>query len=304
MIYSFKFVWAPLIDRARVPVLTGWLGHRRSWMLACQGAIMFGLWLIAGSDPAASLVTLAVFAVLVGFSSATQDIAIDAWRIEVAHISRQGAMAAAYQWGYRVAILVSGAVPLLLADTYGWNFSYATMAALMTVGVVAVMAAPPEEHHTIRSIHPNGIPRAPILEPLEWTGRLLVLVSGALLLGSGLTGNASALAQVLNAVGAIGMRDAVLSAWASDARVLVHLAAVILGFGVIIVAAVPMPGARTRPSHFCLPRSAIRCGISSRVTPQPRDHPGAHLHVPDPRFRPEHHESVLPRLRVHVGRDR
>ena len=153
MIYSFKFLWAPLVDRTAVPVLTAWLGHRRSWMLVCQGLIMLGLWLVAGTDPASGLVTLAVFAVFVGFSSATQDIAIDAWRIEAADVSRQGAMAAAYQWGYRVATLVAGAAPLLLADAYGWNFSYAVMAALMTVGVIGVMAAPPEEQHAIRSIH-------------------------------------------------------------------------------------------------------------------------------------------------------
>ena len=84
LVSTFKFLWAPFIDRAPVPVLTGWLGHRRSWMLVCQGLIMLGLWLVAGSDPSRSLGTIAVFAVLVGFSSATQDIAIDAWRIEAA----------------------------------------------------------------------------------------------------------------------------------------------------------------------------------------------------------------------------
>ena len=78
LVSTFKFLWAPFIDRARVPVLTGWLGHRRSWMLVCQGLIMLGLWLVARSDPSRSLGTIAVFAVLVGFASATQDIAIDA----------------------------------------------------------------------------------------------------------------------------------------------------------------------------------------------------------------------------------
>src|SRR5262245_28087072 len=171
MIYAFKFLWAPLMDRARVPFFTAWLGHRRSWMLVCQCLIMLGLWLVAGTNPAAGLTAVAVFAVLVGFSSATQDIAIDAWRIEAADISRQGAMAAAYQWGYRVATLVAGAVPLLLADAYGWNLSYAVMAALMTVGVVGVMAAPSGTRHTIRSVHAEDIPRAPITEGLEWAVR-------------------------------------------------------------------------------------------------------------------------------------
>src|SRR5688572_3812502 len=119
--YSFKFLWAPLIDRARIPFLTNWLGHRRSWMLLCQGLIMFGLWLVAGSDPVANLGIMALFAVFVGFSSATQDIVIDAWRIEAADESRQGAMAAAYQWGYRGAMITAGAAPLLLAQAYSWN---------------------------------------------------------------------------------------------------------------------------------------------------------------------------------------
>ena len=96
LVSTFKFLWAPFIDRARVPILTAWLGHRRSWMLVCQALIMLGLWLVAGSDPSPSLGRIAIFAVLVGFSAATQDIAIDAWRIEAAETTKQGAMAAAY----------------------------------------------------------------------------------------------------------------------------------------------------------------------------------------------------------------
>jgi PAT family beta-lactamase induction signal transducer AmpG len=250
MIYSFKFLWAPLIDRARVPVLTAWLGHRRSWMLVCQGAIMLGLWLVAGSDPASSLTTVAVFALLVGFSSATQDIAIDAWRIEAVDVSRQGAMAAAHQWGYRVGLLVAGAVPLLLADVYGWNLSYAVMAVLMIVGVVGVMAAPREKQHAIRAIHAEGVRPAPLQEFLEWGARLALLVLGALLLGSGLTANPTALVRALNAVGATGIRGTILAAWTSSAGVWVHLLAVVLGFGVIVVAALPFPGVRTRPGVY------------------------------------------------------
>src|SRR5687768_8112688 len=161
LVSSFKFLWAPLVDRTQVPLLTNWLGHRRSWMLVCQAAIMLGLWLIAGSDPTVSLGRVAVFAVLVGLSSATQDIAIDAWRIEVAEVSKQGAMAAAYQWGYRVGMIIAGAVPLLLASSYGWNLSYAVMAALMLIGVLAVFAAPREAQHKVRPIETAGIPAAP-----------------------------------------------------------------------------------------------------------------------------------------------
>src|SRR5262249_32247536 len=98
LVTSFKFLWAPLVDRVQIPMLTRWLGHRRSWMLTCQGLVMLGLWMISGTDPSHSLAMIAVFAVLVGLASATQDIAIDAWRIEAADVSRQGALAAAYSW--------------------------------------------------------------------------------------------------------------------------------------------------------------------------------------------------------------
>jgi MFS transporter, PAT family, beta-lactamase induction signal transducer AmpG len=250
LVSTFKFLWAPFVDRAPIPVLTGWLGHRRSWMLVCQGLIMAGLWLVAGSNPSRSLGTIAVFAVLVGFASATQDIAIDAWRIEAAETTKQGAMAAAYQWGYRVAIIVAGAVPLLLAEAYGWNFSYAVMAALMTVGILAVLAAPREERHAIRPIHADRIRPAPAREALEWIARLTILAAGALVLGSGLAANAGVLASVLGAAGATVLREAALSAWASDARVWVHLAAVVAGGVLIVLAALPLPGARSRPGVY------------------------------------------------------
>jgi PAT family beta-lactamase induction signal transducer AmpG len=250
LISSFKFLWAPFVDRARVPVLTSWVGHRRSWMLVCQALIMLGLWLVAGSDPSRSLGAIAVFAVLVGFASATQDIAIDAWRIEAAEVTKQGAMAAAYQWGYRVAMIIAGAVPLLLAEVYSWNFSYALMAVLMTIGVIAVLAAPPEQRHVIRPIHAEDIPAAPAREALEWIARLVILLAGALVLGSGLAANAGVLARVLNALGAAGAREAVLSAWVSGARVWVHLGAVIIGAGIIVLGALPLPGARTRPAVY------------------------------------------------------
>ena len=202
LISTFKFLWAPFVDRTQVPLLTRWLGHRRSWMLVCQAAIIAGLLLVAGSDPARNLGTIAVFAFIVGFSSATQDIAIDAWRIETAEVSKQGVMAAAYQWGYRVAIIVAGAVPLLLAQSYGWNVSYAVMAALMAVGVAGVLAAPREQRHTIRPIQAGDIAAAPVRDAVEWVVRLALLGAGALVLGSGLAANAGVLGRLLAALGA------------------------------------------------------------------------------------------------------
>jgi PAT family beta-lactamase induction signal transducer AmpG len=250
LVSSFKFLWAPFIDRTQVPLLTAWLGHRRSWMLVCQLTIMLGLWLVSGSDPARSLGPIAIFAFIVGVATATQDIAMDAWRIEAAETSKQGVMAAAYQWGYRVGIIVAGAAPLVLAEIYGWNLSYAVMSALMVVGIAAVLLAPPEKRHEIRPINTGDIEPAPAREAVEWIARLAILAAGALVLGSGLAANAGVLGRVLGAVGATGLRDAVLAAWASDARVWVHLGAVLAGIAVIAVAASPLPGVRTRPGAY------------------------------------------------------
>jgi PAT family beta-lactamase induction signal transducer AmpG len=250
LVSSFKFLWAPFVDRGRIPLLTTLLGHRRSWMLVCQGAIMLGLWLLSASDPIRSLGMIAVFAVLVGLAVATQDIAIDAWRIEVAETLKQGAMAAAYQWGYRVGIIVAGAVPLLLADSYGWNVSYAAMSVLMIVGMVAVLAAPREQQHVIRPIETAGIPPAPVRDALEWIIRLAMLGFAALVLGSGLAANAGILASVLRGMGAAGAADAVLAAWSSDARVFVQVGAVVIGLVLVALVALPLPGARTRPGVY------------------------------------------------------
>ena len=112
--YALKFVWAPVIDRVRLPVLEPLLGPRRAWMLLTQLVVMLGLWAIAGSDPQLDLWKVGALAALVGFAGATQDIVIDAWRIEAVDESRHGAMAAAYQWGYRIAMIVAGAALLTL----------------------------------------------------------------------------------------------------------------------------------------------------------------------------------------------
>jgi PAT family beta-lactamase induction signal transducer AmpG len=250
LISSFKFLWAPVVDRVPIPLLHGWLGHRRSWMLACQALIMLGLWLVSGTDPSRGLGALAVFAVLVGFSSATQDIAIDAWRIEAADTSRQGAMAATYAWGYRGGMIMAGAVPLLLSDAYGWNFSYAVMASLMLVGVAAVLAAPREAQHAVHPIHTEDIPPAPALETLEWIARFVIIVSGALFMGSGLAANAGVFAGVLRTLGASRAADALLAAWTSSARAWIHFFAVVAGFAIIVLAALPIPHRRTRPGAY------------------------------------------------------
>ena len=124
IIYSIKFFWAPVVDRLPLPLLGRWLGRRRSWMLLAQAGIATGLFNIAQLDPVGHLGVLAALALLVAFSSATQDIAIDAWRIEAVPPPMQGVMAAAYQLGYRIAIMVGSAGALWIAAEKGWMASY------------------------------------------------------------------------------------------------------------------------------------------------------------------------------------
>lgn len=138
--YSIKMVWSPIVDRLPFPLLTRHFGQRRGWMLAAQAGVAGGLVAMALVGPEGSLVLFALLSVLVAFSSATQDIALDAFRIECAPLSEQGALAAAYQLGYRVALLVAGAGALFIADTSGWETAYFTMAICMAVGVLTVVA--------------------------------------------------------------------------------------------------------------------------------------------------------------------
>ena len=135
--YSIKVFWAPVVDRLRLPVI-GALGRRRSWILVAQVGIALGL-LGMSMIGAQDLLLLSLFAVLVAFSSATQDIAIDAYRIEAVADRYQGAMSAAYIFGYRVALLVAGAGAFYLAEYLGWTLAYQVMAGLMLIGIITVL---------------------------------------------------------------------------------------------------------------------------------------------------------------------
>ena len=250
--YSLKFVWAPLIDRTAVPILTPLLGHRRSWMLLTQAVIVFGLWSISGLDPSNALLAVALFATLVGFFGATQDIVIDAWRIEAADDSRHGAMAAAYQMGYRVAMIVAGAVPLVLADLYNWNVSYAVMAALMGFGVAGVLFAPREKAHSIRPIPVGDTPSRPRWEVLEWIARLILIGAAAMVVGSGLTAQAGPLNGLLGLFG-LGTdgQAAIADAWAArPGGVYLQVVSVFSGLALLVLACWPIPGLRTRPGAY------------------------------------------------------
>lgn len=240
--YGVKWIWAPLVDRVRLPLLTRWLGQRRSWLLFAQLAIMGGIVGMALADPKQALQPVVWFAVLVAFASATQDIALDAFRIESSGTERQGALAAAYQTGYRLAMIWAGAGVLWIAarsetsvaEAYehgAWQTAYLAMAASMLVGVATVLLS---REPRPRDAKADRSERAAVAERLAreglhfaWPQALLFLVLLALLQ-----------AMVRASFGAIGVPE-----------VLVYLA-----LGVVAVLGLRSGWGAARPLHWQVPR--------------------------------------------------
>ena len=140
--YSIKFLWAPVVDRLRLPIIGRLLGQRRGWMLLGQSLIIGGLLIMSWIDPTQGLTPVVWAALMVAFGSATQDISVDAFRIESAADNVQAAMASVYIMGYRIALLMAGAGALYIAEFFTWHTAYLSMAALMLVGVLTVLLRP------------------------------------------------------------------------------------------------------------------------------------------------------------------
>ena len=163
--YSFKFLWSPLIDRLDAPWLGKRLGRRRGWILIAQIVIGCGLLAMALLGPKHGLLALGMAALAVAFASATQDIVVDAWRIEAADTSEElGLLSSAYQLGYRIAVIISDAMILFAASHLGWPTSYVLMALLMTLGIAATLKAT-EPAGADKVLHEKSA-EAPL-----WTGR-------------------------------------------------------------------------------------------------------------------------------------
>jgi len=146
LLYGLKVLWSPLVDRFRIPLMYRLLGQRRSWMLLAQCGVAGGLLLMSASDPLTDLQLLVYAALLVAFASATQDISIDAWRIEAMPTETQGAMAGTYQLGYRLGMLVAGGGAFSIAHYYSWPAAYSAMALFMLIGVMTTLLIPEPEH--------------------------------------------------------------------------------------------------------------------------------------------------------------
>ncbi len=163
--YSIKFAWAPVIDHLRLPFLTRWMGKRRSWMVVSQLGVALGLLALSQINPQLALVKIAVVSVVIAFCAASQDVVIDAYRIESVREELQGAMAANYVFGYRVALLVAGGGALFLADIWDWSSSYISMAGLMGVGIITTLLIAEPDHTRAENL----------AEPFEhtWVDRIM-----------------------------------------------------------------------------------------------------------------------------------
>ena len=161
--YSLKFLWAPFVDRFPIPILSS-IGSRRSWILLMQIIILISLIFISFIDPTNNLLIFAIVALIIAFAGSIQDIAIDAYRIESAPLEDQGNLAAGYQFGYRISILVGSSLSLLIADAYSWPTAYQLMALIIALNLLCSFVISTEEknENLIKLNHINSV-----VEPLK-----------------------------------------------------------------------------------------------------------------------------------------
>ena len=175
LVYGFKWLWAPLVDRFQIPFLFKKFGRRRSWLLSTQVIIALSLFAMGRTDPAQELQLMVWLSLLTAWASATQDIALDAYRIESARLQEQAALAATYQTGYRLGMIWAGAGALALAswgtkthgyDPLAWQFSYTVMACSVSVGFVTVFFSRQPENPVLQSVSMLGA-RLPLFQRLS-----------------------------------------------------------------------------------------------------------------------------------------
>lgn len=175
--YSLKFLWSPLVDAVQIPLLGNWLGRRRSWLLTLQLFLVLAMVLMASGNPVGAPVYFAVIGCAIAFFSASQDIVIDAYRVESVPVEQQGAAAAMYTLGYRLAMLVSGAGALWLSDNVSWHLTYLAMAGVMgALALVTLAMKEPEMgiRHQALGIKPAVI--APFRDFMQREGWALILL--------------------------------------------------------------------------------------------------------------------------------
>ena len=184
--YTFKFLWAPAVDRVRLP-LFGRLGQRRGWILLAECVLALALASMAWLTPGASFALFIATNAVAAFAGATQDVAIDAYRIEIAPIEAQGGLVATYTLGYRIALIVSSVGTLYVAQFISWRAGYLAMAALLLVPMLAVLRATEPQRHVARAGNWRAALREGVVGPFrDFTGRFGLTLALALLLFVGL----------------------------------------------------------------------------------------------------------------------
>ena len=167
IVYAIKFLWAPMLDRLRLPVITNMLGQRRSWILLTQVMILLGLIFMSSLRPEHDLMYLAYLSIGIAFASASQDVAIDAYRIEIAESKFQAVLGASYQLGYRISALTSGAGALYMASFYDWKLTYQVMSAFMLVGILTVVFIPESNKPTNTNNSDDSWLKKTLIEPFS-----------------------------------------------------------------------------------------------------------------------------------------
>ena len=167
--YAFKFLWAPLVDRFSIPILKQY-GHRKSWIALMQVIIFINLIILSNTDPKSDLIFFSLIAFLIALAGSIQDIAIDAFRIEYANINEQGSLAATYQFGWRLAIIVATSFALIFADTNGWSVTYKIMAATMIIGLVGLIVSKEEKNFQLGKLSFTQSIRDPFVDFLSRFG--------------------------------------------------------------------------------------------------------------------------------------
>ena len=143
--YAFKFLWAPLVDRFSIPIFKKY-GHRKSWIILMQIIIFISLIILSDTDPKRNFALFSLVAFFIGLAGSIQDIAIDAFRIEYAEIDEQGGLAATYQFGWRLAIIIATSFALIFADTNGWSLTFKIMAFSMVIGLLGLILSKEEKN--------------------------------------------------------------------------------------------------------------------------------------------------------------
>ena len=167
IVYAIKFLWAPMLDRLRLPVITNMLGQRRSWILLTQVMFLLGLIFMSSLRPEHDLMYLAYLSIVIAFASASQDVAIDAYRIEIAESKFQAVLGASYQLGYRISALTSGAGALYMASFYDWKLTYQVMSAFMLVGILTVIFIPESNKPTNTNNSDGSWLKKTLIEPFS-----------------------------------------------------------------------------------------------------------------------------------------